>query len=269
MINTYGYNRKTKEQDEAILSAVQHHHDAVAAKGYLVVMTSLVGSQNYDLDDSISDIDTYSFVYPPIWDIADAKDPYSGMFELKDGHCNIKDIRIALNLLKKPSPNSVEYFTSKYKIYNPIFESALKSYLDNNDKLYHMIHCNYLHMLNSIAGMAKQMSKRNMSAGRRYCHALRMDNMAYHYLNSHNAGAVLDMRIGGDRDLAMIVKRDINTEHHIEYKNQCEQITNKLIDMKNNFVLTEEQCRIQQIGVSLINSFQWKLFKKYLEEVNK
>ena len=54
-------------------------------------MTSLVGSQNYDLDDELSDIDTYSLVYPPILDIANAKDPYCGMFELKDGHCNIKD----------------------------------------------------------------------------------------------------------------------------------------------------------------------------------
>ena len=27
-----------------------------------------------------------------------------------------KDIRLALNLLRKTSPNSVEYFTSKYKI---------------------------------------------------------------------------------------------------------------------------------------------------------
>lgn len=269
MTNTYGYNRKTKEEDEAIFAAVRRHHDAVAARGYLVVMTSLVGSQNYDLDDELSDIDTYSLIYPPIWDIADAKEPYSGMFELKDGHCNIKDIRTALNLLRKTSPNSVEYFTSKYKIYNPVFESALRAYLDNNDRLYYMIHCNYLHMLSSIAGMARQMAKRNMSSGRRYCHALRMDNMMYHYLNSHNAGAVLDMRMGGDRDLAMIVKRDMDIEHGIEYEIQCEQIANKLTNIKDSFVLTDEQYRTQQIGESLINSFQWRLFKKYLEEIDK
>lgn len=269
MINIYGYNRKTKEEDDAILAAVKHHHDAVAAKGYLVVMTSLVGSQNYDLDDALSDIDTYSLVYPPIWDIASAKEPYSGLFSLKDGHCNIKDIRLAFNLLRKTSPNSVEYFTSKYKIYNPIFESILKSYLDNNDRLYYMIHCNYKHMLDAMAGMAQQMSKRNMTPGRRYCHTIRMDNMMYHYLNSSNASAILDLRTGGDRDLALIVKRDFNTEHNIEYENQCKQIADKLTNIKDNFVITDKQYRDQQVGESLINSFEWMLFKKYLEEIDK
>ena len=93
MTNTYGYNRKTREEDEAILAAVKRHHEAVAAKGFLVIMTSLVGSQNYDLDHEHSDIDTFSLVYPPLSDLALAKEPYVGMFEVADGHCEIKDIR--------------------------------------------------------------------------------------------------------------------------------------------------------------------------------
>ena len=184
MTNVYGYNRKTKEEDEAILAAVKRHHDVVAAKGYMVVITSLVGSQNYDLDHENSDIDTFSLVYPTLNDIAKAKEPYAGMFELKDGHCEVKDIRLALNLLRKTSPNSVEYFTSKYKIYNPIFESILKDYLDDNNKLWNMIHCNYSHMLYAMAGMAHQLTKRNMPAGKRYSHALRLYSMSDIFLDS-------------------------------------------------------------------------------------
>lgn len=269
MTNTYGYNRKTKEQDDAILAAVKRHHDAVAAKGYLVVMTSLVGSQNYDLDHENSDIDTFSLVYPPLNDLAKAKEPYAGMFELEDGHCEIKDIRLALNLLRKTSPNSVEYFTSKYKIYNPLFEDILKKYLDDNFYLWNMIHCNYSHMLYAMAGMAHQLTKRNMHAGKRFAHALRLDNMYYHFMKSHVAYSILDMRPGGDRDLALYAKKDKGSEHETEYNEQCEQIANKLNLYKENFVLDEEQKRIQQYGLSMIDSFQWKLFKKYLEEVNK
>ena len=154
MVITYGYNRKTREEDEAILAAVKRHHDAVAAKGFLVVFTSLVGSQNYDLDDEESDIDTYSFIFPPLGDLALGKAPQAGMFELKDGHCNYKDIRIALNLLRQPSPNSVEYSTSKYRINNPIFEPIIYDYLDYSSNLWYMIHCDYKHMLAAISGMA-------------------------------------------------------------------------------------------------------------------
>ena len=269
MTNTYGYNRKMPEEDERIFAAVKRHHEAVQAKGYLVVMTSLVGSQNYDLDHENSDIDTFSLVFPPLGDLALAKEPYAGMFELDDGHCEIKDIRLALNLLRKTSPNSVEYFTSKYKIYNPIFESVLREYLDDNTKLWNMIHCNYSHMFYAMAGMAHQLTKRNMPAGKRFGHALRLDNMQYHFLHSHNACAVLDMRMGGDRDLALDAKRDKDTSHDDEYNLMCEEIAGKLDVLKENFILSEEQQQIQQTGLALIDSFQWKLFKKYLEETNK
>jgi len=269
MTNVYGYNRKTPEEDARILAAVKRHHDAVAAKGYLVVMTSLVGSQNYDLDHEHSDIDTFSLVYPPLGDLALAKEPYVGMFELEDGHCEIKDIRLALNLLRKTSPNSVEYFLSKYKIYNPIFEPILKEYLDDNSKLWSMVHCNYSHMLYAMAGMAHQLTKRNMPAGKRFSHALRLDNMQYHFLNSYNAVAILEMRMGGDRDLALAAKLSTGTEHDEEYNEQCEEIASQLDLLRENFKITEEQEHTQQYGLSLIDSFQWKLFKKYLEEVNK
>ena len=269
MTNTYGYNRKSHEEDEAILAAVKRHHDAVAAKGYLVVFTSLVGSQNYDLDDEHSDIDTFSFVYPPLGDIALAKDPYAGMFELEDGHCEVKDIRLALNLLRKTSPNSVEYFVSKYKIYNPVFEPLLKEYLEDNSRMIDMIHCNNEHMFYAMAGMAHQLSKRNMPAGKRYAHALRLDNMQYNFLNSFNAGAVLDMRPHSDRDLALIAKRDKDIDHESMYNEGCEAIAEKLDKLRESFVLTEAAKLQQQRGLSLIDSLQWKLFKKYLEEVNK
>ena len=268
MTNTYGYNRKSHEEDEAILAAVKCHHDEVVAKGYFVVMTSLVGSQNYDLDDANSDIDTFSFVYPTLNDIITAEPPFATMFEARDGgHCEIKDIRLAFNLLKKTSPNSIEYFTSKYKIYNPLFEDILKEYLDDNTKLWNMVHCNYSHMLYSMAGMARQLLKRNMPAGKRFSHALRLDNMYYHFMNSVNAGAILDLKMNGDRDLALMAKRD--TEEAEEYTAMCENIANKLEKYRAEFKLNERQETIQQYGLALIDSFQWKLFKKYLMETNK
>lgn len=269
MTNVYGYNRKTREEDEAILAAVKRHHDAVAAKGYLVVMTSLVGSQNYDLDDNNSDIDTFSFILPSLNALALAEDPEAGEFAVDDGICNYKDIRLALNLLRKTSPNSVEYFVSKYKVYNPIFESLLKEYLEDNTRMIDMIHCNNEHMLYAMAGMAHQLSKRNMPAGKRYAHALRLDNMQFNFLNSPNAGAVLDMRPHSDRDLALIAKRDTNVEHESMYIEGCERIAEKLDKLRESFVLVETAKLQQQRGLSLIDSLQWKLFKKYLEEVNK
>ena len=270
MTNVYGYNRKTREEDEAILAAVKRHHDAVAAKGYLVVMTSLVGSQNYDLDHPNSDIDTFSLIYPPLSDLAKAKEPYAGFFDAADGgHCEVKDIRLALNLLRKASPNSVEYFTSKYKIYNPVFTPILEEYLDDNTKLWNMIHCNYNHMLYAMAGMAHQLTKRNMPAGKRFAHALRLDDMFYHFMNSNNAAAILELRPGGDRDLALAAKLDTNKENDESYNRECKQIADRLDTYKERLVLDEKMKQTEQYGLALIDSLQWKLFQKYLMETVK
>lgn len=269
MVNIYGYNRKTKEEDDAILAAVKRHHDTITAEGFLVVMTSLVGSQNYDLDHKNSDIDTFSLVYPPLQHLANAEAPYARCYVLNDGHAEVKDIRLALNLLQKPSPNSVEYFTSKYKIYNPNFEAILREYLDDNTKLWHMIHCDYHHMLYAMAGMAHQLHKRNMPAGKSFAHAIRLDDMFYHFFNSKNASSILEFRAGGDRDLALAAKLDTNKENNEAYRRECEQIANKLDKYRDNFKSTNEIEQIEQFGKALINSFQWKLFKQYLKETNK
>ena len=268
MTNTYGYNRKTLEEDKAILAAVKRHHDTVAAKGYLVVMTSLIGSQNYDLDDEHSDIDTFSLVFPPLSDLAMAEEPKAGCIPVEDGFCNYKDIRTALHLLRKASPNSVEYFASKYKVYNPIFEDILKEYLEDNTKLWNMIHCNYNHMLYAMAGMAHQLTTRNMAAGKRYAHALRLMDMHYHFFNSYNAGAVIEMRMGGDVELALAAKRNTDEEKNLFYDEECEEIAGWLDNYRAGFQLTEEQAKTEEFGKALINSFQWKLFNKYLMETS-
>jgi hypothetical protein len=66
-----------------------------------------------------------------------------------------------------------------------------------------------------------------------------------------------------------IENNGIGEEHEDEYNSQCEQIALKLDKVRDEFSLTEELQRKQQYGLSLIDSLQWKLFKKYLEEVNK
>ena len=134
-----------------------------------------------------------------------------------------------------------------------------------------MVHCNYNHMLYAIAGMAQQLIKRNMPAGKRYAHAMRLQDMHYHFMNSCNAEAVLELRMGGDRDLALSAKLNTNPDEETEliYNEECEQIAGWLNNFHEGFNITEEQEKTQQLGLALIDSFQWKLFKKYLMETNK
>jgi len=269
MLNSYGYNRKTLEQDKAILSAVKAHHEKVRTelKKHEInnlVMTVLIGSQNYDLDDKQSDIDTFTFFFPKIDDLMTAADVNSFEFEMPDGKCYVKDVRTALNLLKKTSPNSVEYLTSKYKYYDSNFEDILKHYINNNDYLYPMVHCNYKHMLMAIAGMAHQLSKRNMPAGKSYAHALRLVDMKYHFLESINAESVLELRAGGSIELLTQIKRDTNKENEIVYTEQTDEIAHQLQQFAEEYELSDKEKEIEITGKLLIYSIQEDLFKRYI-----
>lgn len=245
------------------MEAVQRHHQLVEDCGFEVVMTVLIGSQNYNLNTEVSDVDTFSFVLPSLEDLALAKDPASGEWEVEDGKCMYKDIRLALNLLKKTSPNSVECFVSKMRVYNPRYKHILNEYLDDPRKLSYMIHCNYTHMLYAMAGMAHQLTKRNMPPGKRYSHALRLKSMSDIFVNSLEVHSLLKLT-SKDFAEAYTAKRDTNLAHTLYYDEGCLYIATQLDSLKDTFKMNEKLKSIEAKGLTLVNEFQTKLISVYL-----
>ena len=164
--------------ENKIREVLMKHHEAVRSFGQKPIMTVLVGSQNYGLATEKSDYDTFTFILPKAEDIATLKDPVSTTCEDENGHINIKDIRLALNLLKKTNPNSVECFASKYYIVEHEFEDLIEA-----TRAPVLLRCDTLHMMSAIGGMARQLTKRNMSPGKRLSHILRMHCMVYNYFD--------------------------------------------------------------------------------------
>lgn len=252
-----------------IMRSVQYHHDLVKSKGYNPIMTMLVGSQNYGLDHEGSDIDTYSLTVPPWENFLHHEDRKAGIIVAEDGHCNFKDFWVALSLLEKTSPNSVEYFTSKYIVYDPIYEPILRKFIDDKDKLYAMTHCNYKHMLDAIAGMGHQLEIRNMPYGKRYSHALRLESMVYNFLKSDDAMAVLNFRFDCDRLDALYAKLDNNPDNEKGYLQECHSIADLLKTYANTYELTDEQELLEREGLRTIDRFRWLIGQRYMLEETK
>ena len=247
--------------------AVKRHHCLVEEKGYEVVMTVLVGSQNYELDVESSDVDTFSFVMPSFEDLALAREPVSGEFEVEDGKCMYKDMRLALNLLKKTSPNSVECFVSYYQYHNPKYEMVLYKYLSNeNGYLNKMVHCNHSHMLYACAGMAHQLTKRNMPAGKRYSHALRLLSMVDVFTTSLDSRSLLTL-LPRDYEEAKYAKR--NNEAFLEhyYNSGCEYVAQKLDKVREEYTNSSFMEHVELEGQKLVKEFQQELFKLYLKDM--
>lgn len=228
---------KSKERTQRIQTALINHHLAVSEK-YDVIMTVLNGSQNYNLDTSESDYDTCSFVVPSIEEIAALKDPVSTMWEHDDGHINIKDIRLGLNLLKKTSPNSVEWFATKWKVVSTKYEDIV----DQMDSNPFILRCNTSHMINAINGMSKQLSKRNMPKGKVVSHLIRMSCMIDRYFDVKSRILELDEEAQKTALLAKYAQVNQSSDIWNEYVTNITKTIEakiKMIDM-DYFKETEE-----------------------------
>ena len=251
-----------------ILKKVENH--AIQVKhfihdpGYQHIMTVLVGSQNYNLDSENSDIDTYSFVAPKIEDLIYGKEPITKEYDVEDGKCVVKDIRLGLNLLRKPSPNSVECFASEYKYYEPMYKDILQFYL--NEAIQFMIHSNYKNMLDAIAGTARGLHGRNMTEGKKFAHCLRLKEMYERYLDSHYKPYELLKLRTGDLVLARNAKFDTSEISNQYYKEESLKITLMLTERANMFEPTKQDLLTEKLNQKYINNFQTDLFNRYLKE---
>ena len=245
-----------------IIDHVQAHHTKIRnLLGGEVVMTSLIGSQNYGLDTEKSDYDTFSLILPSFEDIAFAKDPVAGEFETEDGKCMYKDIRVALNLLKKPSPNSLEIFFSNYMYIEPYYIPTFNDYLKYPPHAQYIMDCNYQHMIDACIGMSVQLSKRNMHSGKKLAHAIRMKNMLPYYLENLYAKDLFKIHDENDLLLAQEVKQ--TTDKNFDML--CAKIANYLTVVGKTFKLTERHKEIEKLGISYVEQFQFDILNRYLE----
>lgn len=118
---------------ENILDRVQEHKKYVE-KEYgkeNLFFTALQGSQNYNLDDDFSDIDTKSLLLPTLDSFIYArKEPSYTLILPNNEHADVKDFRDMFDIFRKQNINFVEILFSPYACVNKDWEwfySALTS----------------------------------------------------------------------------------------------------------------------------------------------
>lgn len=94
-------------------------------KDYEFVMTSLYGSQNYNLDTKSSDLDFKMAVVPSINNLILDKKPYIKVEETKNGIIEVKDIRHTFLSFKKMSVVDLEMLFSKVITTNKKYKEEL------------------------------------------------------------------------------------------------------------------------------------------------
>jgi hypothetical protein len=140
-----------------IMERVREHYHQVELLGYDIVGIFLQGSQNYNLDDEFSDIDTKAIVLPSFEDLVSNKMPVSTTYIMENNeHIDIKDIRVMFKTILKQNINFVEILFTEYKLINPEYFSLFAPIYDIKERVSRY---NDHAALNCMLGMAYEKQK--------------------------------------------------------------------------------------------------------------
>lgn len=119
-----------------------------------IVGVFLQGSQNYELDNEYSDIDTKLIVVPSFKDICLNRKPISTTHVREnEEHIDWKDIRLYMETFRKQNLNFLEILFTKYYIVNPIYEKEWKRLVERREEIARM---NAVRAVKSMVGIAHE-----------------------------------------------------------------------------------------------------------------
>lgn len=139
------------------------HEHWVAADDYAkehgceLVSVCLRGSQNYELADENSDIDTVAFIVP-LGDALIFDDKISKELHLDDEHCVVKDIRYLYYELLKGSPNMIETLMTDFYFDNPKYAYRMSRLRNERE---HLARINPDRTVKAMAGMGFSKTGKN------------------------------------------------------------------------------------------------------------
>lgn len=110
-----------------VMKRVREHYE-IARKIYpedCIIGCFLCGSQNYNMADEQSDVDTRVLVVPSLADVVCARRPVSFEHHCENGeHINFVDVREFVHQILKQNPNSLETLFTEYFVINPPFKGV-------------------------------------------------------------------------------------------------------------------------------------------------
>ena len=142
-----------KEHHDKIMLTLREHYNKAVEMGYEVLGVFLYGSQNYELDTPMSDIDSKIIILPSIDDIVLRRKAVSTSVEVAGGLTDIKDIRVMFEMYKKANINFLETLFTNYYILNPEYATNFVPMWNRREDIAKF---NLSSMRKAVFGMAKE-----------------------------------------------------------------------------------------------------------------
>ena len=149
----------------------------------------LYGSQNYNLATENSDVDTVAIIVPTFSDLC-LRSPVSKELNIDGEHCNVKDIREYMKMIRKQNINFTETLFTEYCWVNPKYKTIWNLFTLQKDNLvqidpdraiiaaYHQAENQLLNIENDISYNCDKVSN-----GKKFVNTYRLIDFCYKFYN--------------------------------------------------------------------------------------
>ena len=117
-------------EKEEIFKTLVGYKQKLEELGYKVIYVGLYGSQNYNVDDELSDIDAKAIVLPNLHDIINRK-VTSKTIECENGSIDVKDLITFYDVIKKGNFSYIEAIDTEYSIGDKYIKRLFKQFRPN------------------------------------------------------------------------------------------------------------------------------------------
>lgn len=197
-------------KSEKVQARVQEHYDYVS-KLYnnRILGVFLYGSQNYNLHNEESDVDTKAIYIPTLRELT-FNQPVSVEHRMPNGeHCEVKDIREIVKNFKKQNINFVEILFTEYFVLNDKYKDVWNSFfIEEREKIARYdIHQAICSMSHQSLHTLKQASNNLEETGKKVSNAARLLYFIERYLRGEDYQSCIEPK-GKAHELLMEMKFD-------------------------------------------------------------
>ena len=196
------------EKKQKIFKVLGEYKKTLEEKGYKVLYIGLYGSQNYNVDDELSDIDAKAIVLPTLTDIIHRK-VISTTYECGNGAIDCKDLITFYDVIKKGNFSYIEAIDTEYSIGDKALKEMLKVFRPNLKSILGAMYEKRKALTHEYPSKKEEFEKWGFDP-KQYHHIIRLYDLLLHNFMNNDSKSYLIYHIDLSRDLMISIKRNIN-----------------------------------------------------------
>ena len=251
-----------------VFKTISNYKKVLEDKGYNVIYVGLYGSQNYNVDDELSDIDVKAIILPSLHDIIFRK-VTSKTIECENGSIDVKDLITFYDVIKKGNFFFFFCIDTDYSIGDKYIKELFKQFRPNLKSILGAMHEKKKALTHEYPSKKEEFKKWGFDP-KQYHHIIRLNTLLeYNVINNTNVSylkykeqakeKMINIKRNKDNLSKEFVERD--SEYYIE---NSKRLVPK--DYKYNIINIDDEINKyieDKIKLELINNNQTTYARQY------